>query len=169
LFYASETFAIYEWSAFFPGKTEGSLRFSTFLRCIFPNLPRSPELADCPGNPGNDSGDGEMSGNPVLFGSRFRGADSAPIEATLIRKVGEDRWLAAIAPAGRIQPGDRLRFGETSESIACLLSFLDAEAISVNGEEALLAFVFHGPALEEALERLDHRRDRDAKNPGRGT
>ncbi|WP_296712334.1 hypothetical protein [Rhodoblastus sp.] len=110
-----------------------------------------------------------MSGRPVLFGSRFRGADSAPIEAVLVRKVGEDRRLVAIAPAGRVQPGDRLRFGETSESMACLLSFLDAEAISIDGEEALLAFAFHGAALEEALERLDHRHDRDAKNPGRGT
>ena len=70
-----------------------------------------------------------MNGGIRLMGMRFRGEEFARV-------------------------GDRLRFGESSESMACMLAFLDAEVRSIDGEQAVLAFAFSGPALDEALQRL---------------
>src|SRR6202044_3304186 len=58
-------------------------------------------------------------------------------------------------PAKRLNVGERIRFGETSESMACLLAGLDAE-VEDKGEagEVLLRFAFTGAALDEAIERL---------------
>jgi S-adenosylmethionine:tRNA ribosyltransferase-isomerase len=95
-----------------------------------------------------------MNGNMMLSGLRFRGEEAARVEARLLVRVAPDRWRAIVWPAERIRPGDRLRFGESSESAACLLGFLDADVISIDGEDALLAFAFCGPALDDALERL---------------
>ncbi len=89
-----------------------------------------------------------------LRGLRFRGEESASVEAALVERVDDCRWRARIKPAERVRAGDRLRFGESSESMACLLAFLDAEVISVQGDDALLGFAFSGPALDEAIERL---------------
>lgn len=100
---------------------------------------------------------GLLSENIALSGLRFRGEEYLQIEATLIEPVGIDRWRALVRPPERIQRGDRLRFGESGESMACLLGFLDAEVISIDGEMALLAFALCGPALDESLERLRHR------------
>jgi S-adenosylmethionine:tRNA ribosyltransferase-isomerase len=101
---------------------------------------------------------------PRLLGLRFRGEESARVEAALLERMGASRWRARLSPAGRARAGDRLRFGESSESMACLLAFLDAEVLTVQGEDALLAFAFSGPALDEAIERLacgtDHGRGR---------
>ncbi len=89
-----------------------------------------------------------------LVGLRFRGEESARVEAALVERVDACRWRARIKPAERVRAGDRLRFGESSESMACLLAFLDAEVSSIQGDDALLAFTFSGPALDEAIERL---------------
>jgi S-adenosylmethionine:tRNA ribosyltransferase-isomerase len=90
-----------------------------------------------------------------LTGIRVRGEAVAQIEATLIKRVDASRWRALARPARKLEPGERIRFGETSESMACLLGALDAEVEEKGADgEVLLAFAFHGAALDEAIERL---------------
>jgi S-adenosylmethionine:tRNA ribosyltransferase-isomerase len=90
-----------------------------------------------------------------LEGIRVRGDSVAQIEATLIKRVDGNRWRAFVRPAKKLNRGERIRFGETAESMACLLGALDAE-VEEKGEggEVLLAFAFHGAVLDEAIERL---------------
>jgi S-adenosylmethionine:tRNA ribosyltransferase-isomerase len=90
-----------------------------------------------------------------LTGIRVRGDSVAQIEATLIKRIDESRWRAFVRPAKKLNVGERIRFGETGESMACLLGALDAE-VEEKGEggEVLLAFAFQGAALDEAIERL---------------
>jgi S-adenosylmethionine:tRNA ribosyltransferase-isomerase len=90
-----------------------------------------------------------------LTGIRVRGEAVARIEATLIKRVDASRWRALVRPAKKLEPGERIRFGETSESMACLLGALDAEVEEKGADgEVLLSFAFHGAALDEAIERL---------------
>ncbi|MFT4097692.1 MAG: tRNA preQ1(34) S-adenosylmethionine ribosyltransferase-isomerase QueA [Rhodoblastus sp.] len=91
-----------------------------------------------------------------LNGVRTRGDNIARIEATLIKREGSNLWRALAKPAKRLQPGDRIRFGESSESMACLLAALDADVVERNEGEVLFAFHFDGAALDEAIERLGH-------------
>ncbi|MGD0642984.1 MAG: S-adenosylmethionine:tRNA ribosyltransferase-isomerase, partial [Roseiarcus sp.] len=90
-----------------------------------------------------------------LDGVRVRGEAVAHIEATLIKRLDGSRWRALVRPAKKLKIGERIRFGESSESAACLLGALDAE-VEARGEagEVTLAFAFHGAALDEAIERL---------------
>jgi S-adenosylmethionine:tRNA ribosyltransferase-isomerase len=90
-----------------------------------------------------------------LFGLRARGEATARVEIMLHKREGADRWRAFARPAKRLSPGDRIRFGEDSESMACLLASLDAE-VEEKGEggEVVLRFAFTGPALDEAVARL---------------
>ncbi|HEY3621686.1 MAG TPA: tRNA preQ1(34) S-adenosylmethionine ribosyltransferase-isomerase QueA [Roseiarcus sp.] len=90
-----------------------------------------------------------------LEGLRVRGEGIASIEATLIERVDDCRWRALARPAKRLKVGERIRFGEARESMACLLTALDAE-VEDKGEagEVLLRFHFAGAALDEAIERL---------------
>ena len=90
-----------------------------------------------------------------LFGLRFRGEAAARVEIMLHKREGADRWRAFARPAKKLAPGDRILFGEASESMACLLSHLDAE-VEAKGEggEVLLRFAFAGPALDEAIAGL---------------
>ena len=90
-----------------------------------------------------------------LDGIRVRGDAVASIEATLIRRVDDCRWRALVRPAKKLKIDERIRFGEASESMACLLASLDAE-VEEKGEagEVLLRFAFAGAALDEAIERL---------------
>ena len=90
-----------------------------------------------------------------LDGVRVRGEAIASIEATLIERVDDCRWRALARPAKRLKVGERIRFGEASESMACLLAALDAE-VEDKGEagEVVLRFEFTGAALDEAIERL---------------
>ena len=90
-----------------------------------------------------------------LEGVRVRGEAVASIEATLIERVDDCRWRALARPAKRLKVGERIRFGEASESMACLLAALDAE-VEDKGEagEVLLRFEFTGAALDEAIDRL---------------
>jgi S-adenosylmethionine:tRNA ribosyltransferase-isomerase len=92
-----------------------------------------------------------------LFGQRHRGESCAQIEVLLLRRLGDDRWRALARPAKRLEVGDRVIFGEQSEGIACELGRLMAmvEAKGVDGEVEL-AFDFHGPLLDEAIERFGH-------------
>ena len=90
-----------------------------------------------------------------LDGIRVRGDAVAAIEATLIKRLDGSRWRALVKPAKKLKVGERIRFGETSESMACLLAALDAE-VEEKGEagEVTLRFDFHGAALDEAIDRL---------------
>jgi S-adenosylmethionine:tRNA ribosyltransferase-isomerase len=90
-----------------------------------------------------------------LDGLRVRGDAVASIEATLIKRVDDCRWRALVRPVKRLKVGERIRFGEARESMACLLAALDAE-VEDKGEagEVLLRFHFAGAALDEAIERL---------------
>ncbi|MBX9757272.1 MAG: tRNA preQ1(34) S-adenosylmethionine ribosyltransferase-isomerase QueA [Beijerinckiaceae bacterium] len=92
-----------------------------------------------------------------LSGVRVRGEAVARIEATLHKREGEDRWRAFVRPAKKLKLGERIRFGEASESMACLLGSLDAEVVEKGEDgEVLLAFSFTGPALDEAIARVGH-------------
>jgi len=88
-----------------------------------------------------------------LDGIRVRGAAVAAIEATLIKRLDGSRWQALVKPAKKLKVGERIRFGETRESAACLLGTLDAE-VEAKGEggEVTLAFAFYGAALDEAID-----------------
>jgi len=90
-----------------------------------------------------------------LSGLRTRGEAVARIEVTLIKRVDDCRWRALARPAKKLKIGERIRFGETRESTACLLGALDAE-VEEKGEagEIQLAFAFSGAALDDAIDRL---------------
>jgi S-adenosylmethionine:tRNA ribosyltransferase-isomerase len=90
-----------------------------------------------------------------LEGERERNGAIARIEATLVKRVGPERWRALVKPAKRLRVGDRIRFGH--EGRVCLLGALDA-TVEERGEdgEALLRFDFHGAVLDEAVDTLGH-------------
>jgi S-adenosylmethionine:tRNA ribosyltransferase-isomerase len=92
-----------------------------------------------------------------LYGMRVRGENAARIEAMLHQRVSADRWRAFLRPAKKVDIGEHIRFGGSSESAACLLASLDAELIEKGeGGEALLQFSLTGPALDEAIARIGH-------------
>ncbi len=91
-----------------------------------------------------------------LLGIRAREDNIARIEATLIKREGSNLWRALAKPAKRLAPGDRIRFGDTSESLACLLASLDADVVERAEGEVLLSFHLDGAALDEAIERIGH-------------
>src|SRR5271157_2839507 len=85
-----------------------------------------------------------------LDGIRVRGDAVASIETTLIKRVDDCRWRALVRPAKKLKVGERIRFGETSESMACLLAALNAEVEEKrDGGEVLLRFEFAGATLDE--------------------
>jgi S-adenosylmethionine:tRNA ribosyltransferase-isomerase len=90
-----------------------------------------------------------------LSGVRVRDDHVARIEATLIRRVDDSRWRALARPAKKLSVGDRIRFGDSRDSMSCLLASLDAEVVE-KGEagEIGLAFALSGAALDEAIDRL---------------
>ncbi len=90
-----------------------------------------------------------------LDGIRVRGEAVAGVEATLIKRIDDCRWRALVRPAKKLRAGERIRFGETNERMACLLAALDAE-VEEKGEagEVTLRFDFAGAALDEAIERI---------------
>src|SRR5919198_1677395 len=86
-----------------------------------------------------------------LRGRRLgRGAEPA-IEATLHQRLDGSRWRAFVKPAKRLAPGDVVRFGD--EGRVCFLGQLDA-TVEAKGEggEVTLAFAFHGPVLDQAVD-----------------
>src|SRR6195256_494791 len=87
-----------------------------------------------------------------LRGRRIgRGAMEPAIEATLHRRLDGSRWRAFVKPAKRLSPGDVVRFGE--EGGVCFLGQLDATVEEKSeGGEVTLAFAFHGPVLDQAVD-----------------
>ena len=75
-----------------------------------------------------------------LNGIRVRGDAVARIEVTLIKRESDSRWRALAKPAKRLAVGERIRFGDESESTACLLASLDATVVEREGGEVLLEF-----------------------------
>src|SRR5262249_46319874 len=67
------------------------------------------------------------------------------------QRIDGARWRAFVKPAKRLAPGDVVRFGE--EGRVCFLGQLDA-TVEAKGEggEVTLAFAFHGPVLEQAID-----------------
>ena len=90
-----------------------------------------------------------------LYGLRVREETAARVEIMLHKREGTDRWRAFARPAKKLAVGDRIRFGEASESSVCELVRLDAE-VEEKGEggEVMLRFAFAGPVLDEAIARL---------------
>ncbi len=87
-----------------------------------------------------------------LTGRRLgRGGVQPEIEATLHRRLDGARWRAFVRPARRLVAGDVLRFGD--EGKVCFLGQLDA-TVEEKGEggEVTLAFAFHGPVLDQAVD-----------------
>ncbi|HZO44470.1 MAG TPA: tRNA preQ1(34) S-adenosylmethionine ribosyltransferase-isomerase QueA [Xanthobacteraceae bacterium] len=87
-----------------------------------------------------------------LKGRRIgRGEVEPAIEATLHRRLDGSRWRAFVKPAKRLAPGDIVRFGD--EGKVCFLGQLDATVEAKgDGGEVTLAFAFHGPVLDQAIE-----------------
>jgi S-adenosylmethionine:tRNA ribosyltransferase-isomerase len=87
----------------------------------------------------------------ALHGRRIGRATEAKIEATLIRRLDGSRWRALVKGAKKLETGDMVRFGE--EGKVCFLGQLDA-TVEHKGErgEVTLAFAFHGPVLDQAIE-----------------
>ncbi len=88
-----------------------------------------------------------------LSGRRIgRGPESA-IDATLIKRLDGSRWQALVKGAKKLEPGDTVRFGH--EGRVCLLGHLDA-TVETKGDagDIVFAFVFHGPALDQAIAEL---------------
>jgi S-adenosylmethionine:tRNA ribosyltransferase-isomerase len=80
-----------------------------------------------------------------------RGSAEPVIEATLHRRLDGSHWRAFVKPAKRLSEGDLIRFG--SEGNVCFLGQLDATVETIGeGGEAALAFAFHGPVLDQAVE-----------------
>jgi S-adenosylmethionine:tRNA ribosyltransferase-isomerase len=91
---------------------------------------------------------------PAQLAGRRLGRELEPkIEATLIKRLDGSRWQALVKPAKRVREGDVIRFG--AEGRVCLLGQLDA-SVEGKGEggEVTLAFTFHGPVLDQAINDL---------------
>jgi S-adenosylmethionine:tRNA ribosyltransferase-isomerase len=87
-----------------------------------------------------------------LTGRRIgRGAVEPPIEATLLQRIDGSRWRALVRPSKRLAAGDLVRFGD--EGKVCFLGQLDATVEAKgDGGAVTLAFAFHGPVLDQAIE-----------------
>jgi S-adenosylmethionine:tRNA ribosyltransferase-isomerase len=89
-----------------------------------------------------------------LYGLRLRGENAARCDVTLIKRESASVWRAFGRPAKKMQPGDLLRFGETSDNVACMLGQLNARVLARDEAEVTLEFEFAGAALDEALTRV---------------
>jgi S-adenosylmethionine:tRNA ribosyltransferase-isomerase len=86
-----------------------------------------------------------------LFGRRIgRGEGEPRIEATLHKRIDAQSWLAFAKPGKKIETGDRIQFGDSSE--VCLLGELSARVTEKReGGEIALEFDMSGPVLDEAI------------------
>jgi S-adenosylmethionine:tRNA ribosyltransferase-isomerase len=89
----------------------------------------------------------------ALKGSRPRGQAAAQVSVTLIERLDDHRWNALARPAKRLEPGDRIQFGDGGN--ACALGALDA-TVETKGEDGVvtLAFDLSGPALHDVIDAL---------------
>lgn len=89
-----------------------------------------------------------------LEGIRERAGLTASISATLHKRLSDNRWLAFVKGAKKLQPGDIVRFGETPE--ACLLSGVRATVMAKDDDGVTFEFEFAGAYLDEAIARIGH-------------
>ncbi len=91
-----------------------------------------------------------------LRGERVRGDSSVPVSVTLFERLDPSRWRAFARPGRRFAPGDRLRFGASTEG-ACLAAGLDA-TVEAKGEagDVLIRFDLSAPVLDEAIHAIGH-------------
>ena len=88
-----------------------------------------------------------------LSGRRISRDTEPLIDATLIKRIDGSRWQALVKPAKKLVEGDIVRFG--NEGRVCFLGHLDATVESKGDSgEVTFAFVFHGPALDQAIADL---------------
>jgi S-adenosylmethionine:tRNA ribosyltransferase-isomerase len=86
-----------------------------------------------------------------LNGRRVGRGEEPRIEATLTKRLDGSRWQALVRPAKKLRSGDVVRFGE--EGTVCFLGQLDATVEEKGSDGAVtLAFAFHGPVLEQAID-----------------
>jgi S-adenosylmethionine:tRNA ribosyltransferase-isomerase len=86
-----------------------------------------------------------------LHGRRIGRGPETEIEANLIKRLDGSRWQAFAKPGKRLNVGDTVRFGD--EGRVCFLGQLDATVEEKGkGGEVTLAFAFHGPVLDQAVE-----------------
>ena len=76
-----------------------------------------------------------------LHGQRIRGEAEAKVEATLLKRLGADRWLALAKPGKRLKEGDRLLFGDLGATLAA----------KGEGGEVEIAFDLSGADLDAAV------------------
>ena len=76
-----------------------------------------------------------------LHGLRIRGEAEAKVEATLLKRLGADRWLALAKPGKRLKAGDRLAFGDLGATLAA----------KGEGGEVEIAFDLSGADLDAAV------------------
>src|SRR5437763_9899101 len=119
-----------------------------------------PELEDCAVRELPDllrAGDALVVNDTKVVAARLRGrrigrgAMEPAIEATLHQRIDGSRWRAFVKPAKRLATGDVVRFGE--EGRVCFLGQLDATVETKADDGTItLAFAFHGPVLDQAIE-----------------
>jgi S-adenosylmethionine:tRNA ribosyltransferase-isomerase len=86
-----------------------------------------------------------------LNGRRIGHGEEPRIEATLVKRLDGSRWQALVRPAKKLRIGDVVRFGD--EGKVCFLGQLDATVEGKGNDGAVtLAFAFHGPVLEQAID-----------------
>jgi len=87
----------------------------------------------------------------ALKGVRMRNGASAQVSVTLIEHLDDHRWQALARPAKRLEPGDRIQFGEGGN--VCALGALDCTVEEKGADgEVTLSFDMGGPALHDAIE-----------------
>ena len=92
-----------------------------------------------------------------LDGVRRRGEAVARIQCMLHKRESGHQWHAFVRPAKKLNIGERIAFGEASDSATCLLGQLHA-VVAEKGEggEVLLDFSLQGAALDDAIMALGH-------------
>ncbi len=87
-----------------------------------------------------------------LSGLRRRDEAEARVEATLLKRLAPDRWLALAKPGKRLRPGDRIVFGRACGDGAIAEDALGATlATKGEGGEVEIAFDLSGAALDAAV------------------
>lgn len=85
----------------------------------------------------------------ALRGVRVRGSATAQISATLIEQIDDRRWRALAKPGKRLEPGDRIRFGEGEGGRVALDATVEAKGPD---GEVTLAFDLSGRVLRDAID-----------------
>lgn len=89
----------------------------------------------------------------VLTGQRESGGTVDAVAVELIARVGDSRFRVRTLGRTLLRPGDRLRFGDSSNRV-CLLGTLNAAVASVSADDVELEFEFHGSALDEMIDAV---------------